>query len=114
MAPLVKKGNEQAIISQPNLRCKLAPQFPTSKHPHDFFVGIFTQHRLRQLECSRIIDRSFVSDLSVSPKVCLAAACQDNGIGTVFVGRDAVRGFIDDAIAIGSGRLEPPTICNVR
>ena len=66
------------------------------------------QHRLRKPEHPRIIDRGHISDLSVSSKVYLAAPRQDDGVGAVFVGGDAVSALINYAIAVCSGRLEPP------
>lgn len=66
------------------------------------------QHCLGEPEYPRIVGRGLVSDLAASPEVCLAATCQDDGVSTLFVGCDTVRGLVDDAIAVGSGRLDPP------
>ena len=71
-------------------------------------------HRFREPEHPRIVDRGCVSDGSVSSKVYLAVASQDNGVGAVFIGCDAVRSLIDDAITVSCGRLEPPADLNVR
>lgn len=98
----------EAIISQSSLWRNLAPQFPASEHSHDFLFWICAQHRLREPEHPRIAHRGFVSDLTVSPEIYLAAACQDDGVGAVFVGGDAVRGLVNDAVAVRSCRLEPP------
>ena len=113
-APLGGTGNVQAIISQSSLWRNLAPQFPASEHSHDFLFWICAQHRLREPEHPGIAHRGFVCDLTVSPEVYLAAACQDDGVGAVFVGGDAVRGLVDDAVAVRSCRLEPPAVQDVR
>ena len=107
-------GNVQAIISQSSLWRNLAPQLPASEHSHDFLLGIFTQHRFREPKHPRIVDGGFVSNRSVSAKVCLAIASQHNGISTILVGGDGVRGLVDDTVTICSGGLEPPTVHNVR
>lgn len=111
---LGKNGDGQAIISQPSLWRNFAPQFPASEHSHDFLFGIFTQHRFRKPEYPRIVDRGCISDLSVSPEVCFAAACQDDGVRIFAIGCDAVRCLVDDAVAVGSRRLEPPSGRDVR
>ena len=102
--------NVQSIISQTSLWRDLASQLPTPKHPHDFLVGIFTQHRFCEPEYARIVDCGLVSDISFSSKICLAVACQDDGVCTMFIGCDAVSSLIDDAIAVSSGRFEPPAV----
>ena len=111
---LGENGDTQAIISQPCLWRNFASQLPASEHSHDFLFGIFTQHRFRESKYPRIVDRGCISDLLVSPKVCLAAPCQDDGVRSFVVGCDAVRCLVDDAVAIGSRRLEPPSVRDVR
>lgn len=98
----------EAIISQPSLWRILTPQLPASEHSHDFLFRIFAQHRLREPEHPRIVRRGFVSDLSLSSEVYLAAARQDDGVSAIFVSGDAVGGLIDNAITVGSRGLEPP------
>lgn len=71
-------------------------------------------HRFREPEHARIVDRGCVSDGLVSSKVYLAVASQDDGVGAVFVGCDAVGSLVDDAITVSCGRLEPPADMNVR
>ena len=71
-------------------------------------------HRFREPEHPRIVDRGCVSDGLVSSKVYLAVASQDDGVGAVFVGCDAVGSLVDDAITVSCGRLEPPADWNVR
>lgn len=114
MIALGERRNVQAIISQPSLWRNLALQLPASEHSHNFFFRIFAQHRLCELEHPRIVVRGYVSDISVLPEVYLAAAPQNDSVSTVCVSRDAMRGLVDDAIAVGSGRLEPPAIPDVR
>ena len=100
----------QAIISQPSFWCNFAPQSPASEHAHHFLFGILTEHRFGEPEHARIVDCGPVSDISTSPNLCLAAACHDNGVRTMYIGSDAMSGLINDTIAVGSGRLEPPAV----
>ena len=105
-----QKGNLQAVISQTSFWRNLTPQLPTSEHSHNFFLGIFAQHCLRESEYPRVVHCGFVSDLSLPPEICFAVACQDDGVGTIFIGGDAVSGLVDNTVTIGSGRLEPPAV----
>ena len=105
-----EKGYSQAIISQTGFWRNLALQLPTSEHSHNFLIRIFAQHCLCESEYPWVVNCGSVLDLSLSPEICFAVACQDDGVSTIFIGRDAVSSLVDDAITIGSGRFQPPAV----
>ena len=49
-----------------------------------------------------------IFDLPVTLQVGFLFAVNDNGVSTVVIGSDAMGGIVDDPIAEGGGRFEPP------